>query len=74
MKGHFIDFIEKKMNKHMLKFVFAYKYVPTSIKVHEIFFNKFFENKMAAQNLSQMNPFFFGQTSRPDHYWSQFCT
>ena len=28
-------------------------------KVHEKNFNKFFDNKMAAQNLLQTNPFFF---------------
>ena len=34
-------------------------HVSTSVKVHEERFDKFFENKMAAQNLSQTNPFFF---------------
>ena len=38
-------------------------HVSTSVKVHETNFNKFFENKMAAQNLSQKNPFFFWTAS-----------
>ena len=43
-------------------------HVSTSVRVHEKKFNTFFENKMAAQNLSQTNPFFFGDrtTTGPD--------
>ena len=35
-------------------------HVSTRVKVHEKNFNKLFEITMAAQNLSQTNPFFFG--------------
>ena len=35
-------------------------HVSTSVRVHEKILNKFFENKLVAQNLSQSNPFFFG--------------
>ena len=59
MKGRFIDFIKE---------------IFTSVKGREKNFNKFFENNMAAQNLSQTDPFFVGQPPRPDHYRSQFCT
>ena len=34
-------------------------HVSTRVKVHEKRFNTFFEHKMAAQNRSQTNPFFF---------------
>ena len=38
-----------------------------STSVHENKVNKFFENKMAAQNLSQRNPFFFGGRTTTGH-------
>ena len=40
-------------------------HVSTRVKVHEKMVNKFFENTMAAQNLSQTNPFFLAAGPLP---------
>ena len=40
-------------------------HVSTSVKVHEKNVNKFFENKIAAQNLLQTNPFFLAAAPLP---------
>ena len=61
MKGYFIDFI-KKMKSIYVEIWFCI-HVSTSVNVNKKKFNKFFENKMAVQNLSQTNPFFWTAVS-----------